>query len=79
MTLKTCTLRASAGAGVEARPGEDCSFWEHGCLVEHLEVPLEPELSRHLLAVRLALEDGRAREERETRTRLATLLNLSCA
>jgi hypothetical protein len=85
VTPKVCSLRAAVGER-ELCPGAECPFWEDGagratasCTIERLQIPLEvPALARHLLDVRLRLEDVRADAERQdARRRFAQLLNLN--
>jgi hypothetical protein len=76
---KHCALREALGEH-ELCPGPECSFWEEdgGCTVERLElVDLgHQELLRHLLALRLRLDEARAEGERqEGPSRLRKLLN----
>lgn len=78
---KECSLRAAV-AERELCPGARCAFWTQrdGCELEHLHVPVaeHPALARHLLDLRLAVEDARDEVELAgARRRFAELLNLN--
>ncbi len=83
---KLCSLRLAAG-GRELCPGATCAFWEEGgailqpgCAIERLGIPLaqQPALARHLLELRLAIDEARTDAERATaHRRFAELLNLN--
>jgi hypothetical protein len=81
VTPKHCSLREALGER-ELCPGPECSFWEegNGCTVERLDlVDLGHEgLIRHLLELRLRLDEARAEEERgDAPRRFARMLNLN--
>jgi hypothetical protein len=85
VTAKQCTLRIAVGER-EQCPGAACAFWdervaahEQRCTIDRLRIPLEvPALARHLLDLRLRLEDVRADPGGpEARRRYAELLNLN--
>jgi hypothetical protein len=72
-----CTLELIAEGHADRCPGEECAFWERGCVlarVEH-ELDFRPEVSSLLLELRRELEDGHAGEVDEARGRFAHLLN----
>jgi hypothetical protein len=83
---KQCSLRRAVGER-EACPGHSCAFWEDGgsvleagCEIDRLGVPIDRslELARHLLDLRLAMDDARTCSERaDARRRFAELLNLN--
>ena len=66
-----CHLKAAIGLA-ESCPGPSCPFWEEGvrhegCGLERLGLDLgRPDLARHLLELRAALEQARGERERET-------------
>jgi hypothetical protein len=83
---KQCSLRVAVGEH-ERCPGAVCAFWEAGgavvepgCAIERLGVPVQRQrdLARHLLDLRLHLEQVRTEaERRDAHRRFAKLLNLS--
>ena len=80
VSSKECILRAAVGEH-ELCPGAGCAFWEDadGCEIERLQIPVEhPDLARHLLDLRLAVEAARDESElADARRRLSELLNLN--
>jgi hypothetical protein len=85
VTPKECSLRSAVGEH-EQCPGARCAFWdddagalEQNCTVERLRIPLEVHaLARHLLDMRLRLEEaGADAEQRDAPRRFAELLNLN--
>jgi hypothetical protein len=86
VTPKQCSLRVSVGER-ELCPGADCAFWEEGgavlemgCAVERLGVPVDrrPDLARHLLELRLRVEEARTEfQRRDAHRRFSELLNLN--
>ena len=83
---KECTLRSAVGER-ELCPGADCAFWEPGgavvepgCAIERLGIPVRQhrDLARHLLDLRLRLEEARDEaERRDAHRRFTELLNLN--
>jgi hypothetical protein len=83
---KLCNLREAVGER-ELCPGPECAFWEDGgsiieagCEIERLSIPVDRhrDLARHLLDLRLAVEDARTHAERaDAHRRFAELLNLN--
>jgi hypothetical protein len=83
---KQCSLRAAVGEH-ELCPGTACAFWEEGgavveagCAIERLAIPVQqdPALARHLLDLRLRLEEARDdAERRAAHRRFSELLNLN--
>lgn len=86
VTSKLCSLREALGER-EVCPGAECAFWEAGgaviepgCAIERLGVPVQRrrDLARHLLDVRLRLEQARTEAERgDAHRRFSELLNLN--
>jgi hypothetical protein len=85
VTPKWCSLRTAVGER-EQCSGARCAFWDDGvgapgtsCTIERLCIPLEVRpLARHLLDLRLRLEDVRAGAEgHDAPRRFAELLNLN--
>ncbi len=84
VTPKECTLRTAVGER-EICPGADCAFWEPGgavveagCAIERLAIPVQRnrDLARHLLDLRLRLEEARDEVElRDAHRRFSELLN----
>jgi len=56
-----CTIELIAEGHAERCPGEDCPFWERGCLLTRVEEELDtrPEVAAFLLGLRRELEAGR--------------------
>lgn len=85
VTPKLCSLRQAVGEE-ERCPGGSCPFWEQGgavlepgCAIERLDVPIgrRPDLARHLLDLRLRLEEIRDERARaDAHRRFSELLNL---
>ena len=85
-TPEQCTLREAVGEH-ERCPGPTCAFWEEGgaliepgCAIERLGIPVQQhrDLARHLLDLRLRLEEARDEaERRDAHRRFTELLNLN--
>lgn len=83
---KKCTLRGAVGER-EVCPGPTCAFWEQGgavlepgCQIERLGIPVahHSDLARHLLELRLRVEEARDEAARRAaQRRFSELLNLS--
>jgi hypothetical protein len=86
VTPKHCSLRDAVGEH-ERCPGAACAFWEEGgavveagCAIERLGIPVQRQrdLARHLLDLRLRVEEARTEVERRTaHRRFSELLNLN--
>ena len=86
VTPKRCSLREAVGEQ-ELCPGVGCAFWEQGgavvepgCAIERLGVPVQQhrDLARHLLELRLRLDEARTgAERRNAHRRFSELLNLN--
>ena len=72
-----CTIELIAEGHADRCPGEECAFWERGCVLSRIEAELDgrPEVARLLLDLRSELQAGRALELKEVRSRFAHLLN----
>ena len=72
-----CTIELIAEGHADRCPGEECAFWERGCVLSRIEAELDgrPEVARLLLDLRSELQAGRALELKEARSRFAHLLN----
>jgi hypothetical protein len=72
-----CTIELIAEGHAERCPGEDCPFWQKGCVLTRIEYALDgrPEVARLLLDLRRELEAGRKVEVAEARSRFAHILN----
>ena len=72
-----CTIELIAEGHAERCPGEDCAFWERGCVLSRIEAQLSDrvEVARVLLDLRRELEAGRAVEIEEVHSRFAHVLN----
>jgi len=86
VTPKHCSLREAVGEH-ELCPGAACAFWEDGgaivgagCAIERLGVPVQrqADLARHLLELRVRVEEARTESERgDAHRRFSELLNLN--
>jgi hypothetical protein len=58
-------------------PGDECAFWDRGCVLSRIETELgsRPEVAQLLLDLRGELESGRTVELEEARSTLAHILN----
>ena len=72
-----CTIELIAEGHADRCPGDECAFWDRGCVLTHVEYELSgrPEVAQLLLDLRRELEAGRAIEIGEARSRFAHLLN----
>ena len=81
---KQCSLRQAVGER-EVCPGGACAFWEDGgsildagCAIERLGVPIarRRDLARHLLDLRVSVEEAQTEaERRDGYRRFSELLN----
>lgn len=62
-----CTIELIAEGHVDRCPGEECAFWEHGCMLARVESDLDnrPEVAALLLELRRDLAAGRKVEVAE--------------
>jgi len=72
--MKACALQDAVGR-VEACPGALCPFWDTqgiGCVIASVEIelPQQPTLAQHLLALRMQLDSARRETETATQRRL---------
>jgi hypothetical protein len=72
-----CTIELIAEGHADRCPGEQCVFWDRGCVLARVEADLDgrPEVAQLLLELRRELESGRQVELDEARTRFAHVLN----
>ena len=72
-----CTIELIAKGHAERCPGEDCAFWERGCVLTRIEYALDgrPDVAQVLLDLRRELEAGRVVELAEAHSRFAHILN----
>ena len=72
-----CTIEMIAEGHAARCPGDECAFWERGCVLSRIELELEgrPEVAQLLLDLRGELESGRTVELEEARSTLAHILN----
>jgi len=72
-----CTIELIAEGHAERCPGEDCAFWDRGCVLARIEVELDgrPDVAQILLDLRRELEAGRVVELEEAHSRFAHILN----
>ncbi len=59
-----CTIELIAEGHANRCPGEECAFWDHGCVLSRIESDLDgrPEVAELLLDLRRELEAGRTVE-----------------
>ena len=64
-----CTIELIAEGHANRCPGEDCAFWERGCVLSRIESDLDsrPEVAALLLELRRELEAGRTVEIADAR------------
>jgi hypothetical protein len=72
--MKACALQDAVGR-VEACPGVRCPFWDAqgiGCVIApvELELPRQPALAQHLLALRTQLDSARRETQSAAERRL---------
>jgi hypothetical protein len=72
-----CTLELIAEGHAERCPGEECAFWERGCVLARIEAELDgrPEVAQLLLDLRRELEAGKVMELEEAHSRFSHILN----
>jgi hypothetical protein len=72
-----CTIELIAEGHADRCPGEECAFWDRGCVLTRIEAELDgrPEVARLLLDLRRELEAGKVIELEEAHSRFAHLLN----
>jgi hypothetical protein len=72
-----CTIEMIAEGHAQRCPGEECAFWEHGCVLARIESNLadRPEFAQVLLDLRRELEAGRELELDSVQSRFAHVLN----
>lgn len=72
-----CTIELIAEGHAERCPGEECAFWDRGCVLARIEAELDdrPEVAQLLLDLRRELEAGRTVELEEAHSRFAHILN----
>ncbi|GIU93974.1 MAG: hypothetical protein KatS3mg012_0431 [Gaiellaceae bacterium] len=72
-----CTIELIAEGHAQRCPGEECPFWERGCVLARIEAELDgrPEVAKLLLDLRRELEAGKRVELEEARSRFAHILN----
>ena len=74
---RLCTIELVAEGYAERCPGEECPFWQRGCILARVEAELDArsDVARLLLDLRRELEAGRAVELEEAHSRFAHILN----
>lgn len=72
-----CTLELIAEGHADRCPGEECAFWDRGCVLSRIEAELDgrPEVAQLLLDLRRELEAGKVIELEEAHSRFAHILN----
>jgi hypothetical protein len=72
-----CTIEMIAENHAQRCPGEDCAFWERGCVLARIEANLadRPEVAQVLVDLRRELESGREIELEAAHSRFAHVLN----
>jgi hypothetical protein len=64
-----CTIELIAEGHANRCPGEECAFWEQGCVLSRIESDLDgrPEVAELLLDLRRELDAGRTIEVADAR------------
>jgi hypothetical protein len=72
-----CTIELIAEGHAGRCPGEECAFWDRGCVLSRIEYQLDerPEVAQLLLDLRRKVDAGSAVEIEEAHSRFAHLLN----
>jgi len=72
-----CTIELIAEGHATRCPGEDCAFWDRGCVLSRVESELggRPDVAHLLLELRRELEAGREVELEDAHARFAHILN----
>jgi hypothetical protein len=72
-----CTIELVAEGHADRCPGEECVFWDSGCVLTRIECELEgrPDVARLLVELRSELAAGKKIETDDLRSRFARLLN----
>jgi len=72
-----CTIELIAEGHAERCAGEDCAFWDRGCVLARIEAELDgrPDVAQILLDLRRELHAGRVVELEEAHSRFAHILN----
>jgi hypothetical protein len=72
-----CTIELITEGHADRCPGEECAFWDRGCVLARVESELNgrPEVASLLLELRREIERSRRVELDDARTRLAHILN----
>lgn len=72
-----CTIELIAEGHADRCPGDECAFWDRGCVLTRIEAELDgrPEVARLLLDLRHELEAGKVIELEEAHSRFAHILN----
>jgi hypothetical protein len=72
-----CTIEMIAEGHAQRCPGEECVFWERGCVLTRIEANLtdRTEVAQVLLDLRRELEAGREIELDVAHSRFAHVLN----
>ena len=72
-----CTIELIAEGHAERCPGEECGFWERGCVLSRAESEIagRPEVAGLLLDLRRQLDAGRPVEIEAARRRFSHLLD----
>jgi hypothetical protein len=62
-----CTLELVAEGHADRCPGEDCAFWNNGCILSRIEAEIDgrPEVAAWLLELRRRIESGHEIETAE--------------
>ena len=73
-----CTIELIAEGHAARCPGDECAFWDRGCVLTRAELELDgrPEVARLLLDLRGALEAGRSVELERARATAQALADI---
>ena len=72
-----CTIELIAEGHAGRCPGDECAFWDRGCILARIETELNdrPEVAELLLSLRRDLASGRALGVEEARSTLSHILD----
>ena len=64
-----CTIELIAEGHADRCPGEECAFWDNGCVLSRIEADIDgrPEVAAVLLELRRELAAGREVEAADAR------------
>jgi hypothetical protein len=72
-----CTIELIAGGHAERCPGDECAFWQSGCVLTRIQYELDgrPDVAQLLVDLRRELEIGREIPIEDVRSQFSRILN----